>query len=157
MEIRAANPNDFHGALAVQHAVIARDHPYEYARNILCSGTVNLVAVHDGAIVGFISVLLGGLNPNGQHLWERLRPYLAFVGVLPELQGQHVGAELIRHALQLSDPRATSGMWLECPESASTFYEKVGFVRVTPEAIQQHTGLSPKGPVYRLASKPLVG
>jgi predicted N-acetyltransferase YhbS len=157
MEIRAANPNDFQGASAVQHAVISGEHPYEYARNILCPGTVNLVAIQGATIVGFVSVLLGGLKPNGQHLWERLRPYLAFVGVLPELQGQHVGAELIRCALQISDPHATSGMWLECPESAAKFYEKVGFVRVTPEAVQQYTGLLPKGPVYRLASKPFVG
>lgn len=157
MEIRPAHPNDFQGASAVQHAVISGDHPYEYARNILSSGTVNLVAIHGGAIVGFISVLLGGLKPDGQHLWERLRPYLAFVGVLPDHQGQHVGAELIRCALQISDPHATSGMWLECPESAATFYEKVGFARVAPEAVHRHTGMSPKGPVYRLASKPAPG
>lgn len=155
MEIRAASPDDFQGASAVQHAVIPDGHPYEYARNILCPGTVNLVAIHNGAVVGFISVLLGGLNPNGHNLWERLRPYLAFVGVLPELQGQHVGAELIRCALQISDPHATSGMWLECPESAAQFYEKVGFVQVAPDVVQQHTGLPPKGLVYRLTSEPV--
>ncbi|MBP1473509.1 GNAT family N-acetyltransferase [Frateuria sp. MAH-13] len=158
IRIRAADPSDVQEASKLQRAVIPGDHPYEYARNILCSGTVNLVAIHKGTtIAGYISVLVGGLNPNGQHLWERLRPYLAFVGVLPDLQGQHVGAELIRRALQASDPRGASGMWLECPESAAGFYEKVGFVRVTSEAIEQYTGLTPRGPAYRLASKPLPG
>jgi ribosomal protein S18 acetylase RimI-like enzyme len=157
MEIRIANQSDLQGASAVQHAVISSDHPYEYARNILCGGTANLVATENDAIVGYISVLLDGLNPNGRYLWERLRPYLAFVGVLPDVQGQHVGTELIRRALQLSDPHATSGMWLECPESAAAFYEKVGFCRVTPDVVQQHSGMLPKGPVYRITSSQMVG
>lgn len=157
MEIRAASPGDFQGASAVQHAVIPDCHPYEYARNILCPSTINLVATHNGTIVGFISVLLGGLNPSGHNLWERLRPYLAFVGVLPELQGQHVGGELIRCALKISDLHATSGMWLECPESAAQFYEKIGFVRIAPDVVEQLTGLPPKGLVYRLKSKLVLG
>jgi predicted N-acetyltransferase YhbS len=157
MEIRVANPNDLQGASAVQHAAISSDHPYDYARNILCDGTINLVASNNGVIVGYISVLLGGLNSNGHYLWERLRPYLAFVGVLPDLQGHNVGTELIRRALQLSDADGTLGMWLECPESSAAFYEKVGFFRVTPEAVRQHSGMLPKGPVYRTINNKMTG
>ena len=157
MEIRIANQSDIQGASDVQRAVLSSDHPYQYAKNINYSGTINLVATRSGAIVGYISVLLDGLNPNGRYLWERLRPYLAFVGVLPDMQKQHVGRDLIRRALQLSDPHATSGMWLECPESAAAFYEKVGFSRVMPEAVQQHAGLLPKGPVYRITNNQLLG
>jgi GNAT superfamily N-acetyltransferase len=157
MEIRTANSNDIQGASAVQHAVIADDHPYEYARNIQCLGTVNLVAIHNGVVAGFISILLAGLKPDGHHLWERLRPYLAFLGVLPEMQRQDIGTELIRHALEIVSQHSASGLWLECPESSAKFYEKVGFVRLTPEAVQRHTGLTPKGPVYRLTSESATG
>lgn len=157
METRVANRNDVQAASAVQRALIPDGHPYEYAQNILCTDTANLVAVHNGAVVGFISVLLGGLNPNGHNLWERLRPYLAFVGVLPGLQRQCIGTDLIRCALQIRSPHATSGMWVECPESAAQFYEKIGFTRVAPDAVQQYAGMFPKGLVYWLATSGRLG
>lgn len=152
MEIRAATIGDFEGASAVQHAVIPANHPYEYANNILASGTINFVAVHENLIVGFISILIGGLNPNGPHLWQRLRPYLAFVGVSPELQGKHVGTELIRAAWRAIVPNIANGVWLECAESEAAFYEKLGFIRAAPAFVRTHAGMDPKGPVYYLNS-----
>ena len=157
MKIRMANLGHFQHAVAIQHAVLPRNHRYLYAQNIGRDGTINLVARVDGAIVAYASVLIDRPDPSSRHLWRRLRPYLAFVGVLPDFQRQGVGIALVRRALQLSDPHRTSGMWLECEEGAAIFYEKAGFSQVAPEAVRQHSGIHPQGLVYRITSMQLGG
>ncbi|MFC7300377.1 GNAT family N-acetyltransferase [Cognatiluteimonas weifangensis] len=152
-----ANSSHFQDAVAIQHAVLPSNHPYQYAQNIGRDGTINLVARIDGAIVAYASVLIDRPDPSSRHLWKRLRPYLAFVGVLPNFQRQGIGVALVRRALQLSDPHRTSGIWLECEEGAATFYEKAGFSRVTPEAVRKHSGIHPQGLVYRITSAQLGG
>jgi ribosomal protein S18 acetylase RimI-like enzyme len=153
IEVRTATADDHPAASVVQQACLTEPHPYQYANNILCTGTVNLVAVQNEAVVGFLSVLLGGHDPGGAHLWQRLRPYLAFVGVLPEAQRRGVGSMLVRHAAELLLHRIGTGVWVECRENLSGLYEGLGFDRCAPDFVRQATGLAPLGPVFRYGRK----
>lgn len=153
MAIRVATAADCPSVFALQHAILPDYHFTEYAMNIWHPRCLNLVEVGTlGAIVGFISVLVDSVDPSGPELWQHLRPYLAFVGVLPAAQRRHVGTNLVRAALYKIVPRIASGMWLECRDSAqggaSVFYEKLGFSRVASERVEQMTGVTPRGLVY---------
>lgn len=150
MRIRLATIADYQGADAVQRTSIPGNHPYRYAENLKYAATANFVAAEDERIVGFISILTNEPNPSGQHLWQRLRPYVGFVGVLPEFQGQKVGTQLIRTGANAVLSHTRQQLWLECSESNRQFYESLGFVCYTPEAIQHAYGLLPKGLVYSL-------
>jgi GNAT superfamily N-acetyltransferase len=157
MNIRQATAGDCFGASLVQRAVIPAAHPYEYANNIRYAESMNLVAVQNDAVVGFISVLVGGPNQTGQHLWERLRPYIAFVGVLPDFQKRGIGTALIQCAIRAVLPQSGPRLWLECPQNVATFYENAGFIPVQPDLVHDITGLFPKGLVYYLQHRTSTG
>ena len=150
MIIRLATADDYHGAVLLQRAVMPNETRYHYAGNICQPGTLNLVADRSDAVVGYISVLVGQADPNGAHLWQRLRPYVAFMGVLPDSQGHGVGTGLIRRASNMVLPSDQPRLWLECNQDVANFYERLGFVSIQPDMVRGRVGLSPKGLLYCL-------
>src|SRR5262249_25778607 len=96
--IREATQEDQTAAGLIRSRVLDSEHPYKYERNIVIPRCANLVAVENDNVIGFVSVLLTRWNVNGERLWERLAPYLAFIGVLPEKENRGVGASLL-HAV----------------------------------------------------------
>jgi ribosomal protein S18 acetylase RimI-like enzyme len=141
------------GAGRVRSAVLAPEHPYTYEMNIGRPNTLNHIAETDSSIIGFISVLLTRWNPNGQSLWERLAAYLAFVGVLPEHQGNGVGELLLRNAVNATAALSKEPLlFLEYGNGngAERLYERVGFRKMTEAEVMATCGLLPKGPVMCL-------
>jgi len=107
MIIRPAELKDKDGAGIVRAMVLSQNHPYQYEQNIGLADTLNLVAEKDGIVVGFVSVLLTRCNPQGQHLWERVTPYIAFIGIMPAQQKKGIGNLLLRSAIK--------GAAIRCP------------------------------------------
>lgn len=158
--IRPAEARDVDPAGRICRRVLAEKKPYNYEFNIGLDGCLNLVADDAGSIQGFITVLLRRWDPAGHHLWERLAPYLAFVGVLPECQGRGIGAQLVRAALREAALRcpAESRMFLEhAPNNrARRLYERLGFRTLSADEVFSLTGLTPKGPVMCLELNPVA-
>lgn len=154
MTIRPATAADLEGAAVICSRVLAEKLPYNYELNIGTDGCLNLVADDAGRVVGYITVLLRRWDPHGRRLWQRLAPYLAFVGVLPERQGQGIGAALVRAAI--------AEIRLRCPQEPRLFlehaptnrarrlYERLGFRTLTADEIFQLSGLPARGPVMCL-------
>jgi len=151
MIIRPAELKDKDGAGIVRAMVLSQNHPYQYEQNIGLADTLNLVAEKDGIVVGFVSVLLTRCNPQGQHLWERVTPYIAFIGIMPAQQKKGIGNLLLRSAIK--------GAAIRCPNEPVVYiehevesdsrrlYERIGFRTMFHEEILTATGLHPKGPV----------
>ena len=150
MRVRLATIADYQGVEEVLRASLPADHPYRYAENLKSRSAVNFVAVEDERIVGFITILTNEPTPTGQYLWHRLRPYVGFVGVLPEFRRLKVGTQLMREGAKAVLSPTRQQLWLECSDSNRSFFESLGAVRITPEAIQQAYGLLPKSNVYSL-------
>jgi predicted N-acetyltransferase YhbS len=159
--IRSAEPRDIEAAGQICRRVLAEKKPYNYELNIGLEGCLNLVAEEDGAVVGFVTVLLSRWDPAGRHLWQRLAPYLAFVGVLPEYQGHGIGASLVRAALREAAFRCPGEprMFLEhAPDNrARRLYSRLGFRTLSADEIVSLTGLTAKGPVMCLEFNHALG
>ena len=151
MLIRPAETRDIEGAAAICRRVLAEKLPYNYELNIGEPGCMNLVAEDEGQIVGFLSMLVRRWDAQGRHLWQRLVPYIAFVGVLPERQRQGIGAALLRDAIREAarlcpfEPH----LYLEhAPHNiASRLYQRVGFRALSPQEVQRLAGLNVSSPV----------
>ena len=151
MLIRPAEPRDVEGAAVICRRVLAEKLPYNYELNIGTDGCLNLVAEDDGRVVGYLSMLVKRWDPRGRHLWQRLVPYIAFVGVLPERQRQGIGAALLQDAIREAarlcpcEPH----LFLEhAPHNiASRLYERVGFRALSAGEIRQLAGLNVSSPV----------
>ncbi len=152
--VRPAEPADIEAAGRICRRVLADKKPFNYELNIGEDGCLNLVAELDGVIVGFITVLLRRWDPTGKYLWQRLAPYLAFVGVLPEYQGRGIGAGLVRAALREAGSRCPGEpqMFLEhAPDNrARRLYGRLGFRTLSSEEVLSLTRLSANGPVMCL-------
>jgi ribosomal protein S18 acetylase RimI-like enzyme len=151
MIIRPAELQDKEGADIVRATVLSQNHPYHYEQNIGLAETLNLVAEKDGIIVGFVSVLLSRCNPQGQHLWERVAPYIAFIGVMAGQQKKGIGNLLLRSAINGAAIRCPNEpvvyLEYEIESEARRLYERIGFRTVSHDEILMATGLHPKGPV----------
>lgn len=158
--IRRAGQEDIPAVDAIQQAVVPPGHPYRYAQNIGLNCTMNFVAEANGTIVGFASVLLTRWNREGLSLWERVAPYLAFVGVVPEHQGKGVGSRLLQIAIEKAET--------ECPHEPKLFleheseninaqkvFERTGFRTLTKDEVVQLVGIEPRGPVMALPLGPI--
>jgi len=151
MIIRSAEPKDKDGAGIVRATVLSQNHPYRYEENIGLADTLNLVAEEEGIVVGFVSVLLSRRNVQGQHLWERIAPYVAFIGIMPAQQRRGIGNLLLRSAIQGTAIRCPNEPVLylehEVESDARRLYERIGFKTMFHDQILLATGLHPKGPV----------
>ena len=156
--IRSAEPGDVEQAGQICHRVLSEKKPYNYELNIGLEGCLNLVAEKDGTVIGFITVLVHRWDPAGRHLWQRLAPYLAFVGVLPEYQGHGIGTSLVRAALRETALRCPGEprMFLEhAPDNrARRLYGRLGFRTLSAHEVFSLTGLTAKGPVMCLDFQP---
>lgn len=154
IEIRDADLSDRAAANAIHKSAYPND-PYTYANNIGLRGTINLVAVKNNLTVGFISVLINQPNPHGRFLWERMQPYIGYVGVSEEARRSGIAKKLVieasRRALHFT---GKSHIYLECEnnnENAQKLYEKIGFEAISPEEIEKAFGRPPhaNSRVYR--------
>lgn len=158
VQIKRAVPDDICGAKQVQEAVLSENHKYQYFNNIKNSGCCNFVAVISGEIVGYISSITNVCNSNGPCLWERLAPYVAFVGVLPSFQKQGICRSLVQSLVhQLHAETDSKYLYLECVQEVSEIYEKFGFTILGANYVEQTWGLLPKGIVMRLNMNGLQG
>ncbi len=155
MLIRPAELKDMEGAAAICRRVLAEKLPYNYELNIGTDGCLNLVAEDEGRVVGYLTMLVKRWDPRGRHLWQRLAPYIAFVGVLPERQGQGIGGALLQDAIHEAarlcplEPR----LFLEhAPRNiASRLYQRVGFRALSADEVRRLAGLNVKSPVMCFA------
>lgn len=128
--IRAAAPADIPANMAIQ-AVLFPEDKQHYAENVHYPNTLNFVAVLDGSIVGFTSALIDASDPRGNTFWRRARPYIAFVGVLPEHQHKGVGSKLLSAVCEaiFRSPWYLEAL-LECDRDQAAFYERHGFQEI---------------------------
>jgi GNAT superfamily N-acetyltransferase len=151
MLIRPAEPKDVEGVAVICRRVLAEKLPYNYELNIGTEGCWNLVAEDEGRVVGYLTMLVKRWDPRGRHLWQRLVPYIAFVGVRPEWQRQGIGAALVRDAIREAarlcplEPR----LFLEhAPHNvASRLYQRVGFRALSADEVRRLAGLNVSSPV----------
>ncbi len=155
--IRDANFADQAAANVIHKSAYPNDR-YCYANNIGITGIINLVAAVDNQMVGFISVLVNQPNPAGKNLWERMRPYIGFLGISEECRKFGIGTALIaaasRRALAAT---GASYIYLECEDTnelAQKLYEKTGFKVVAHGQIENDFGRPPhlNSRVYRSGS-----
>lgn len=155
MLIRIAEAKDIEGAALICRRVLAEKLPYNYELNIGTEGCLNLVAEDGGQVVGYLTMLVKRWDPRGRHLWQRLVPYIAFVGVLPERQRQGIGAALLRQAIAEAGrccPGEPSLFLEHAPHNiASRLYERVGFHALSSEEVLRMTGLEVRSPVMCLS------
>jgi len=159
--IRLAEPRDLEGAGVICSRVLSGKLPYQYELNIGLEGCLNLVAEEEGRVIGYVSVLLRRWNPRGRNLWERVAPYLAFIGIIPEKQSRGVGESLLRAAIRETALRCPNEpqLFLEhAPDNrAARLYARVGFRTMSRDEIFRLTGLEAKGPVLCLPLGTTVG
>ena len=155
LQFEQAMPWHIDGARAIQEAVLPPEHPYLYWQNIGGMGTFNLVAMLDGQVVGYISCLVGQPSQGEPTLWRRARPYIGFVGVLPEWQNHGIGPQLVRTLVRVlrENLRITETIWLECKPDGDgreqRAYLRAGFELVPPEDVWRRFELSSPAQVMR--------
>jgi GNAT superfamily N-acetyltransferase len=153
MLIRHAEQNDKEGARIVRASVLSQDHPYRYEDNIGLPDTLNLVAEEDCVILGFVSMLLARVNPKGYYLWERLAPYIGFIGVMTREQRKGIGSSLLRCAIEGAADRCPNEPFLylehEVESNARQFYERMGFRVMSGEETFGSVGMYPKACLMR--------
>lgn len=150
--IREATIDDVNAVEWLQKQLLPDYHKFNYAQNIGVPGCANLVALVDGGVVGFISVLLVVSDPTADQLWCRLAPYVGFVGVLQKFQRKGFCRMLLNKIFdQLSAEGRESVLYLECTPDKSSVYEKIGFERIDGDFVQKNWGLKPKACVMRFS------
>jgi GNAT superfamily N-acetyltransferase len=149
--MRIATEDDFLAASEIRKLVLPASHGYEYENNIRCVGTFNAVAVIEGKVVGFVSALTDNAPrvpdapAKDDHLWKFLRPYIAFVGVRPDYQGQRIGSSLL---IWVCDSiflfAECQSIYLECTEEHRSTYARAGFQLVPADEIERQFHQRPK-------------
>jgi ribosomal protein S18 acetylase RimI-like enzyme len=147
LRIRQGHMGDFDAVRNLRVTVLPPEHPYAYEKN-LCHPNASLCLIaHDAQnlTVGFISVLTDALNPEGDLLWKRLRPYIGFVGVLPEYQRKGICRTLVDEvcSILVRAYPTDSAVFLECEADLQVLYEKLGFVIIDHKEIESRYGLKP--------------
>jgi ribosomal protein S18 acetylase RimI-like enzyme len=150
--IRRAEAGDTEAAGAVCARVLLEDPPYPYELNIGEPSCLNMVAEQEGAVIGYISVVLKRWNPQGRFFWERIAPYIAFVGVLPEKQRRGIGSLLLRAAITEIVARCPDEplLFLEHHRqnlAAKHLFEKNGFREMSRDEVFEVSGVYPKSAV----------
>lgn len=154
MEIRNATLADYEDAMRIRKECLGSNEYALYERNIGEQNIFNLVASIDGQVVGFISVLEVSFEPKGRAVWQRLFPYIGFVGVLEIFRRRGVCSELLEVTKQrFRENNFRGSIFLECSSELREIYEKSGFVVLHPDVVERMIGLRPKGCVM---SCPLI-
>lgn len=84
------------------------------------------------------------MRPQGKALWERIRPYIGFIGIHPVHQKNGIGSVLLTHTCAfVFQTTSFSSLYLECEESLVPFYRKNGFNAMLPEMVERLFGSNP--------------
>jgi ribosomal protein S18 acetylase RimI-like enzyme len=146
--VRHAEAQDREAAGAVCRRVLAEDPPYPYELNIGMPECLNLVAEEKGTIVGYASVVLKRWDSHGRAVWQRVAPYLAFIGVVPEKQRRGTGELLLRATISAAAARCPDEprLFLEHHRQNATakrLFERVGFRHMSRDEVFRETGVRP--------------
>ena len=140
MKIRLARPEDVEKIIRIEaicfppaEAAQAEDF---YARYAAFPENFFVAEDEDGTIAGFINGCATDkpeLPDELYHDTERHIPDGAYqtvfgLDVLPEYRRHGVGAQLIRHHVEMARQRGKKGVVLTCKDHMIHFYERVGFV-----------------------------
>lgn len=97
------------------------DRPLEQVEKALKGGLFNVVAMHDGEVVG-----MGRLVGDSAMYW-----YLQEIVVLPEYQGKGIGKSIVNRLIEYIKNTAIPGtgisVGLTAVKGKEPFYEKLGF------------------------------
>jgi len=97
------------------------DRPLEQAQKAIDNGLFNVVAIHNGQVIG-----MGRLVGDGAIYW-----YLQEIIVLPEFQGKGIGKaivnRLLEHIKNTAIPGTHVSIGLTAAKGKAPFYEKFGF------------------------------
>lgn len=97
------------------------DRPLEQAQKAIDNGLFNVVAIHNGQVIG-----MGRLVGDGAIYW-----YLQEIIVLPEFQGMGIGKSIVNRLLDYIKSSAIPGthisIGLTAAKGKEPFYEKFGF------------------------------
>lgn len=138
------------------------DAPYRYADNLSWdeSFVLNHVAMSEGLLAGYITVLVYPSDPQGRALWQRLpRPYVGCLAVRPGHQRQGIGHRLVGATLAALPglavaPNLSDHLYLECADALVPVYESMGFEPLTSMRIQQFAGMPARANVMRRPLNP---
>lgn len=93
---------------------------------VLCRASHCVVAVVDGSMIGFVTAISDGI----------LTAYIPLLEVLPQHRGRGIGSELVQRIV------AKLGriymIDVLCDDDVTTFYERLGFTRVSGACIRNH-------------------
>lgn len=158
-KIRGGVREDIEQVKMLVDTCLCEGNKYRYENNIFYpSDTVNSVAINivDNRIVGYITALRPPGDPRSEVIWKRLRPYIGFVGVLPEARYNGIATTLLK-SVSNSMARHYPGsnfIYLECKEKLVSFYERRGYSLVDPNLVKEEFGVLPKGPLLRTCIRP---
>jgi putative acetyltransferase len=124
--MRMAGPDDVDAVLEVHRRAFGRDEGDVVARLVAAllrddPAALSLVADDDGVVVGHVLLSRSLLDTPGQLVEVAV---LSPLGVLPERQGQGIGAALVRRSLALADERRVPVVFLE---GSPRYYPRLGF------------------------------
>lgn len=136
--------------------------PYRYADNLAWdeSFVLNHVALSEGRLVGYITVLVSPPDPRGHALWQRLpRPYVGCLAVKPSHQRQGIGHRLINATLAALPtlpvaPGLSGHLYLECADALVPVYRRMGFEHLLPAQILALAGMPARANAMRRALPP---
>lgn len=97
------------------------ERPLDVVEKALKNGLYNVVAKHNGEVIG-----MGRLVGDGVMYW-----YLQEIVVLPDYQGQGIGKSIVKNLLDYitkhTDPGNFTSVGLTAAPGKEPFYEKLGF------------------------------
>ena len=140
---RVAQQLDIPAADRIKNVLFPGD-PHTYAQNILYPSTRNMVAVLNDTVIGYASALTDEKDPHGRAMWQRIRPYIGFIGVHPNHKGKGIGTQLLKETcVYIFQSTEFNDIYLECSAELVPFYARSGFVELPPYEIEEQFGKNP--------------
>lgn len=156
LEIREARRDDIPAVGELRKECLGANEYALYENNIGRPRLLNLVATDDARICGFITVLETVRDPGGAAMWQRVAPYVGFVGVRERDRRRGIATRLMQEAKRLLHERgAGDWLYLECNEDLIPLYTKEGFVQMDSDDAQGAFGLRPKAVFFRFPLRQL--
>lgn len=151
--VRVAEARDYEQVSRLTDVCLNGNARHAYERNIFSNGCLNAVCAReeDGLVVGFITVLLPPAASASPEIWNRLRPYVGFVGVIPEFRRKGLCRDLLGSAVvtirrHFPEEECLS---LQCREHLEDFYLNLGFRKVPDKEVMTRYGTEPTIPVFQ--------
>lgn len=141
VQVRNTTPRDLEAVSRLIGTLLPDDRNASgYVNNIIRSGTFNLAFCLDGKLVGYVTSLIDKAS-GGPALWQRVRPYIGFVGVDPAYRDQYIGRTLLSELCDaIFQQTAFESVYLECADGLAAFYRKCGFRQLNFREIQSLSG-----------------